>query len=549
MPGACLRDRIAGKRGARTPRCSRFAQPAIGALLLAIGLAACTPEAQPRRPSPVYLIGIDGASWDIIDELRAEGRLPNFDALIARGARGELVVPQPSISPSLWTTIATGVDAERHRVVDFWATSADVRAKRVWQIADEAGLSTGLLGYLITWPPAKANGFLVPGWLAQDTRAIPDDVRFLKEIEALEHTRTPVDHATRSRWIDAAKKAGARPGNLERLERYIDTVGTEPGDAAALEVERRSLQSELSADVFCGLIDRFDPHLAIFYQHHVDAIEHLYFAHYRPEAFPTLTRKRSPSERNAIPAIYQATDRSVGRIVDCAPDDARFVIVSDHGQKPGNLTRFGMPRIRSSALLERLGIADRVFATNIGDLVFLRPRRRDADLGEFRLAFERVRWASNDDAVFQVRDHQGLGLQIRYLPSTTHDPEFHIDEERFALSDFIDSTQRISGTHTDLGVLLMVGPGVREGVLLQRGHLLDVAPTLLALLDLPLGRDMPGRPRLDALREDVRSATSLRFIESHGIPNQVGSESGAQALGADLDEATRKHLEALGYLE
>ena len=59
--------------------------------------------------SPVWLIGVDGATWDLIRPMVARGELPNIASLIEAGAHGELLSEAPMISPALWATISTGM--------------------------------------------------------------------------------------------------------------------------------------------------------------------------------------------------------------------------------------------------------------------------------------------------------------------------------------------------------------------------------------------------------------------------------------------------------
>jgi predicted AlkP superfamily phosphohydrolase/phosphomutase len=96
----------------------------IAALTSAFGCQA------PRRPKLVALFALDGATFDVIDELRSEGRLPTFERLIRSGTSGTMIsMPARRLlnasprrghwSPILWATVATGVVPEKHGIQDF----------------------------------------------------------------------------------------------------------------------------------------------------------------------------------------------------------------------------------------------------------------------------------------------------------------------------------------------------------------------------------------------------------------------------------------------
>ncbi|RMF84219.1 MAG: hypothetical protein D6736_19735 [Nitrospinota bacterium] len=104
----------------------------------------------------------------------------------------------------------------------------------------------------------------------------------------------------------------------------------------------------------------------------------------------------------------------------------------------------------------------------------------------------------------------------------------------------------ISGDHRLHGVLLMAGPPVRRGVQLAQARLIDLAPTILALLDLPIPADMDGRVLEEAWQEEMRSAwtPSYRDAEPASPPLHPGED-----YSKEEEEEIAKRLRDLGYLD
>ena len=75
----------------------------------------------------------------------------------------------------------------------------------------------------------------------------------------------------------------------------------------------------------------------------------------------------------------------------------------------------------------------------------------------------------------------------------------------------------LSGTHEDApdGLLILYGPDIIPGAKLSGASVLDITPTLLYLLGLPLGRDMDGRLRTDVLSEELLRNQPVTFISSY----------------------------------
>ena len=140
----------------------------LAALLVA---AACARPAEPARPRVIF-VGLDGADWQLLDRLIADGTMPNLGKLAREGARGPLLTQRPPLSPLVWTTMMTGAGPLRHRVLDFTRynpatrqrepiTSDERAVPAIWNMVSYAGRRVDVVGLWATYPPENVNGTIV----------------------------------------------------------------------------------------------------------------------------------------------------------------------------------------------------------------------------------------------------------------------------------------------------------------------------------------------------------------------------------------------------
>jgi predicted AlkP superfamily phosphohydrolase/phosphomutase len=519
--------------------------PALGACM---ALSAAVLASAPSVDRQVVFIGLDGADWPIVDELRQQGRLPTFERLIQAGARAGLETIQPVLSPQIWTSIATGTSPAVHGVKDFWATSRDVRVKRLWEVVDENDMTSGVMSYLVTWPPEKDKGFLVPGWLAQDSQTFPHELEFLKRLEQREKTREGYSPVEAARMGIAAFRHGVTLGTLNlALSYYLRRLleRSSPFDEA---YGGRVLKLELTTDVFCHLLRRQSPELGIFYYSSIDALEHQFFQYYQPSYFPGVPEEDVAHYGDLIPRIYEASDAAVARILRAAHTQATIVIASDHGQQPATALGERWYVIRSGALLEALGLGDSLRATNVGRSAFLRAkpghetelepavRRIESEVRTIQGApvFQLERPAS-DEALLNVHPELAFG----------EDVEVRVADKTLPLDRLINDAPQVSGEHTNIAFFLMAGRGVAGGKTLSSGSVLDIAPTILHVLGLPIARELEGRVLVEAFEQPGAIAESIVYVDSYGIPERALDSEEPR----DVDEQTLDTLRALGYIQ
>jgi len=103
----------------------------------------------------LIVVGLDAATFDVIDPLVDAGDLPNLGALLQRGARGTLRSTTHPLTPVAWTTMVSGVNAGKHGIWDFserdtsgyglrLVNGSHSRAPALWTRLSGAGRRVGI---------------------------------------------------------------------------------------------------------------------------------------------------------------------------------------------------------------------------------------------------------------------------------------------------------------------------------------------------------------------------------------------------------------------
>src|SRR5579862_8365926 len=127
---------------------------------------------QPTSRRKVLLVGWDAADWKVIHPLMDAGKMPNVRRLVETGCTASVATLQPSYSPMLWTSIATGVRPFRHGIHGFTEPKPDGRGihrvtnlsrkcKAIWNILGQNGLRSIVVGWWPSYPAEPINGVMV----------------------------------------------------------------------------------------------------------------------------------------------------------------------------------------------------------------------------------------------------------------------------------------------------------------------------------------------------------------------------------------------------
>ena len=123
----------------------------------------------------LMILGIDGASWDVLNIMIDRAVMPNLKKLISGGVSGTLASTVPPYTPIAWSTFATGMNPGKHGVFDFvtsdehgktrFVDSSSIQAPTLWNIVNHFGRSAGVVHFPISYPVEQINGVMVSGFL------------------------------------------------------------------------------------------------------------------------------------------------------------------------------------------------------------------------------------------------------------------------------------------------------------------------------------------------------------------------------------------------
>jgi type I phosphodiesterase/nucleotide pyrophosphatase len=320
---------------------------------------------------PVVVVGMDGLEWEVLTPLLKAGKMPNFQALIDRGIAGGLATFQPTFSPVVWTTIATGVPSSTHGVRYFSEvrdgkiledglpyTSNTREVPAVWNIVSDQGRDVLSVGWWVSWPAEKVNGRIVASYAAQaqgklfwkagvwesglPKMAYPDS---LMDDYVLDHlAEGGLDGPVRSEY----EKLFGRIPRPEDPSAKIDPWTFPRERDAFFRTGYHGDRTHLN--IFLEQLDRQVADLNLVYFGLPDIAGHFWWRYREPGAFQySIDDAQLKLLQDRIDQSYIAVDGFLGEIVAKLPQNARIMVLSDHGMHGGN---FRNPELTQSGVHE-----------------------------------------------------------------------------------------------------------------------------------------------------------------------------------------------------
>jgi len=469
----------------------------------------------------VLLLEINEITWNLIDPLINQGRLPTFARLKREGswAAPMSVDLPPQLDPWItWTTVYTGRPQKDHNVFFLQQPPNTIHAKRIWDICEEAGLGIGVYGSLCSWPPREVKGFYVPDTFAPDTATYPESLSPIQKLN-LTYTRSvrlPSDQdglGFKTKLGAKLLKLGLRPSTISRIALQLARERQDPG----LRWQRVALQPLVNFDFFRSLYLKHRPDFASFHTNHVAHYMHTYWKAMQPEVFPQdTTADEQRQYGNAIEYGYRTADVLLKRVMKLLDENTVLVVASSMGQRPFITSlkkgkRIG--QLRSlDRLVEILGAQGRVRAlSTMSDQFNLypdSPTTRDFVMRNLKSAYI----DAPERRMFYVDTlENSITVTLQQHDETSEEsrcvfPEMKSDES-YRFEDLVYGTGLVkSGCHDPKGMMMIYGPGIRAGEQIADCTNLDIAPTLLTKLGLPVPPEMTGRVLSEAFEGTSQTA-------------------------------------------
>ena len=544
------------------------------------------------RDQRVLVIGLDGATFDLLLPWMQEGRLPHLAAIRGKSAHGYLRSTIPPVTAPAWASFQTGKNPGKHGLFHFTryqqgsyetpiVDASSIGSRTIWQILGDHGKRVGIINVPLTYPPASVNGFMISGMLTPD----PAKGFYPQELYG-ELTSQVGDY------------------QIFVPVRSMDYLGVRDFVKAVTRL------AEKRAEAALYMFSREEWDFFMVHFQSTDILQHSLWS-YLDRTHPDFLTK-DQEERECVVRFYERLDALIGELVQRMGQRDVVVIMSDHGFGPalrrvylnrwlmnhgllaaswGSLKtkavhvaesivrnadilkirrRLIKPRSRTEVLVNRLTqdmLIDweltKAFALSgpFYGRIYLnctaRERKGIVEPGDQKEAL-RVEIA---DALLELRDPDTdaeviknvfrrediyHGDMLDTMPDLVVEPaDGYMITTAFRGDRLVEPVPRfMTGTHRMNGILMLRGKPFLEDTQVQNAEIIDLAPTILYVMGVPIPTDTDGRVLLEGINPS--------YVKEHPVQYEDAVKcvpcTDPEVHSPEDTEAVRARLEGLGYL-
>ncbi len=534
--------------------------------------------------SKIMIIGLDGASWTALGPLMDDGTMPFLKKISGNGSSGNLRSVIPPVTAPAWASFMTGKRPDKNSVFEFrcfdidsrqdYITNASyIQSETIWQILSRNDKKVISLNVPYTYPVYDVNGILISGMDTPSKESCFCSPSSIQQIISEKYPDyVPVMKAWDMHSVSSESKAISY---IEELEKII----------------------ELRTELFIYLISEYDWDMSMVHFQETDYLQHVLW----DKIMEAAGGRADQPVHKAIREFYRKVDASTERIWSIADsNETTLMVISDHGfteqrgmifpnvalEKSGMLLRERddslsdtlKSRLRNSdnpimkiiysfqkrarqalranrdmtvyekleqkKILENIPVVwDKTRAVMVmGSLYAFIYVKDDNSVNACKEVLENMRETENNELLFEkiLTFNEAYGRS----ESETNNIIVAIPREGYAASRrFNDKEYRkdsfFPGVHHPNGIYVGYGNKI-NGELKHDLDLIDIVPTCLHLLGLPLPSDMDGNVAGYVISND----NEVKKEEVNGNYSR-----GKQEYDSESEELIKERLRSLGYLE
>jgi len=555
----------------------------------------------------VFVVGLDGATNDLIRPWVEQGHLPILGGLMRHGVHGDLTSTIHPLTATAWTSFMTGKNPGKHGVFDFVMRKGngyDMRLvdskvrdqNTLWKILSEEDFRVGVMNIPLNYPPQEVNGWLISWMDAPGTDGVftyPEGLGNEIKDNVGEYVITVSFHVSLEEYI---RQINHMIENRSRVTRYL-----------------------MDAHPWDFMITLFSA---------TDYVQHAFWKH-MDKSHPDYTEAGAEKFGGVIFDIYRKIDKELGLILEKLDSDVKVFVMSDHGAGPlrkvvnlnkwlemnGYLVfnwgkqggkgikeafRMGLmglftamkrrlPNSVKAALKRSMpGVRDklesylfasaidwgktRAFSMGAYGNIWLNVKGREPEgIVEEDSQYEPLRdeicrkllELKNPDNGERVVEKVHRREELYSGPFVKRAPDLIVQwtdyayhsRQRFGEREntlFVDaqtmplSRLEMNGFHKLNGVFMAKGRGIKEDTGIEGARIMDIAPTILYICGVPIPDDMDGKVLTEIFTEEYNKAKKLRF-KSHSAT--AGGDGGEYSYTDDEEASIKDRLRGLGYIE
>jgi len=507
----------------------------------------------------VLVIGLDGATFDVIGPLMEKGLMPCLKSMKETGASGKLTSVIPPVTAPAWFSLASGKNPGKTGVFGFQVRTKDdfefeylssrfFKGNSFWDLLSEQGKIVGLVNYPMLFPPYPIKGFMVSG-----LGSSPD-----QEITYPESLKDELNQVT---------------SGYEIRVNYSDKHYRDADDLLITDINR-VLDKNVAAALHLMKTRDWDLFMVVISV--TDWIQHALWKYLDP-SHPLYDQGKHEKYQPEFDRFWGRVDDAIARLMEQAQPGVTFIL-SDHGFGPMKKAFYLNTWLQKQGYLKKKGFLKKLFKRRAKG----EDTRKGSRLLKEKLDVQKTAAFCLEQNILlgniyfnHAQDKPGLREEIRkklndltdssgnridvkmyqpediYWGEHTHlAPDLFIvlDDFKysveFRLSDrlFLDrpSNPNRTGSHRLEGIIMVQGPMISK-TKIEGAHIYDIASHILYLSGVPIPEDLDGKI--------INHLFTPSYLESHpavyGKPRPFVMDEGFSR--SDHVEV-EKRLKALGYL-